>query len=265
MAYGTKFYLLALVLLIVLELRHSVDGKSDVPCFFIFGDSLVDSGNNNNLENKGKVNYLPYGMDFPDGPTGRFTNGRTMADVLGELLGFKSFIKSFPTAKGSQILEGVNYGSGYAGIRDETGTHVTLHDLGARKMAVIGVSPIGCTPNATTFYDTNGSLCVKPMNEAVILLNELLKLLVQDLNKKLIGANFMYLEIYEIIWKFVNAPGTGGLIKSCCEVNDYGLCIRSKTPCLNRNLALFWDSFHPTEFVNLFTGTKSYSALQKIL
>ncbi|KAJ6377383.1 hypothetical protein OIU76_026371 [Salix suchowensis] len=345
MACVTKFHLLALILLIVLEWRHGADGKSEVPCFFIFGDSLVDSGNNNNLENKGKVNYLPYGMDFPDGPTGRFTNGRTMADVLGELLGFKNFIKSFPTAKGSQILEGVNYGSGYAGIRDETGTHVgalvslskqiehhrvtisrihqilgkndsnylnqclylsmignndyisnyylpnyyntsrqytvkqyanvlaeeyarnlkTLHDLGARKLAVIGVSPIGCTPNATAFYDTNGSLCVKPMNEAAILLNDLLKLLVQDLNKKLIGANFMYLEIYEIIWKFVNAPGTRGLIKGCCEVNNYGLCIPSKTPCLHRNLALFWDSFHPTEFVNLVTGTKSYNTLRTIL
>jgi hypothetical protein len=41
-------------------------------------------------------------------------------------MGFKSFIKSFPTAKGSQILEGVNYGSGYAGIRDETGKHMVI-------------------------------------------------------------------------------------------------------------------------------------------
>uniref|UniRef100_A0A6N2KU72 GDSL esterase/lipase n=1 Tax=Salix viminalis TaxID=40686 RepID=A0A6N2KU72_SALVM len=94
----------------------------------------------------------------------------------------------------------------------------------------------------------------------------------------------MYLEIYEIIWNFVNAPGkkklfykfylymidlcllsTRGLIKGCCEVNDNGLCIPSKTPCLHRNLALFWDSFHPTEFVNLVTGKKSYYTLRTIL
>ncbi|KAJ6886127.1 hypothetical protein NC651_026721 [Populus alba x Populus x berolinensis] len=239
MASVNILYLLALVLSIVLKSIHDVDGKSDVPCFFIFGDSLVDSGNNNHLKNKGKVNYLPYGIDFPDGPTGRFNNGRTVPDVLGELMGFKSFIKSFPTAKGSQILEGVNYGSGYAGIRDETGKHMgvlvsfnkqiqhhqvtmsrihhilgknhsnylkqclylsmignndyinnyflpkyynssrhytpkqyanvlveeyarhlkTLHDFGARKLAIIGVAPIGCTPNATAYYGTNGSLC----------------------------------------------------------------------------------------------------------
>ena len=83
MASVNILYLLALVLSIVLKSIHDVDGKSDVPCFFIFGDSLVDSGNNNHLKNKGKVNYLPYGIDFPDGPTGRFNNGRTVPDVLG--------------------------------------------------------------------------------------------------------------------------------------------------------------------------------------
>ncbi|KAB5534243.1 hypothetical protein DKX38_017329 [Salix brachista] len=246
MACVTKFHLPALVLLIVLESRHGVDGKSKVPCFFFFGDSLVDSGNNNHLENKGKVNYLQYGMDFL---------------VVQQ----EAFIKSFPITKGSQILEGVNYGSEYVGIQDETGTHMTLHDLGARKLVVIGVAPIGCTPNATAFYDTNDSLCVKPMNEVVILLNDLLKLLVQDLNKKLISANFMSLEIYEIIWKFVNALGTRGLIKSCCEVNNHGLCNPSKTPCLNRNLALFLDFLHPSEFLNFVTGTISYNALMTIL
>ncbi|KAG6755016.1 hypothetical protein POTOM_040829 [Populus tomentosa] len=197
------------------------------PTWLCLCDSLVDSGNNNHLKNKGKVNYLPYGIDFPDGPTRRFNNGRTVPDVLGELMGFKSFIKSFPMAKGSQILEGVNYGSGYAGILDETGKHMyynssrhytpkqyanvlveeyarhlkTLYDFGARKLAIIGVAPIG----------------------------------------------------------------TKGLIKSCCQVNDYGLCIPSKPPCLNRNWALFWDSFHPSEFLNLITGTISYNALRTIL
>lgn len=31
-----------------------------------------------------KVNYPPYGVDFPGGrPTGRFTNGKTIVDFLG--------------------------------------------------------------------------------------------------------------------------------------------------------------------------------------
>jgi len=55
-----------------------------VPCFFIFGDSLVDNGNNNDILTLARANYQPYGVDFPQGPTGRFSNGRTVVDVLGK-------------------------------------------------------------------------------------------------------------------------------------------------------------------------------------
>ncbi|EXB58269.1 GDSL esterase/lipase [Morus notabilis] len=101
---------------------NGVNGDPRVPCFFIFGDSLADSGNNNQLDTLAKVNYKPYGIDFPRGtPTGRFTNGRTTADILGQLLGFSDFIPPFATARGDVILRGVNYASGAAGIRDESG------------------------------------------------------------------------------------------------------------------------------------------------
>ncbi|GMN43437.1 hypothetical protein TIFTF001_012641 [Ficus carica] len=103
---------------------NGVEGDPQVPCFFIFGDSLVDNGNNNVRATLARANYRPYGIDFPGGiPTGRFTNGRTSADVLGQLLGFDNFIPAFTTAKGNAILKGVNYASGAAGIRDETGYH----------------------------------------------------------------------------------------------------------------------------------------------
>lgn len=39
--------------------------------------------NNNNLATWARANFAPYGSDFPDGVTGRFSNGRTMADVVG--------------------------------------------------------------------------------------------------------------------------------------------------------------------------------------
>lgn len=54
--------------------------------FFIFGDSLVDAGNNDYLVTLSKANTPPYGVDFSFSggkPTGRFTNGRTIADVIG--------------------------------------------------------------------------------------------------------------------------------------------------------------------------------------
>lgn len=73
------------VLFLVLNLLHGVQPDPQVPCLFIFGDSLVDNGNNNAIPSIARANYPPYGIDFPQGPTGRFCNGRTVVDVLGEL------------------------------------------------------------------------------------------------------------------------------------------------------------------------------------
>ncbi|KAL7605577.1 hypothetical protein Lser_V15G16260 [Lactuca serriola] len=101
-----------------------VIGNPRVPCLFIFGDSLVDNGNNNDLETQAKANYKPYGIDFPEGVSGRFTNGRTIADMIGHLLGFKNFVPPHATVKDEEISTGVNYGSGSAGIRDESGRHL---------------------------------------------------------------------------------------------------------------------------------------------
>lgn len=78
-------------LLSLLAMFHSsVFGESQVPCFYIFGDSLVDNGNNNDLETTAKANFPPYGIDFPEGPTGRFSNGRNIADIIGSSLSLTS-------------------------------------------------------------------------------------------------------------------------------------------------------------------------------
>nr|KAJ0223536.1 hypothetical protein LSAT_V11C200053890 [Lactuca sativa] len=56
-----------------------------VPAVIAFGDSIVDQGANNNLNTLIKANFSPYGKDFVGGkPTGRFTNNRTPADMIGK-------------------------------------------------------------------------------------------------------------------------------------------------------------------------------------
>ena len=53
---------------------------------FIFGDSLVDAGNNNYLQTLSRANIPPNGIDFKasgGNPTGRYTNGRTIGDIVG--------------------------------------------------------------------------------------------------------------------------------------------------------------------------------------
>ncbi|CAI0470890.1 unnamed protein product [Linum tenue] len=99
--------------------------NAQVPCFFIFGDSLVDNGNNNGMLTLARANYRPYGIDFPLGATGRFTNGQTYVDALARLLGFRNFIPPFARARAPrEVLRGVNFASGAAGIREETGNNL---------------------------------------------------------------------------------------------------------------------------------------------
>ncbi|MFS7947421.1 putative triacylglycerol lipase [Helianthus anomalus] len=77
-------HLLPLILILKM-VSFEVNGDPQVPCYFIFGDSLVDNGNNNRIGSLARADYLPYGIDFPSGPTGRFCNGKTIVDAVGKL------------------------------------------------------------------------------------------------------------------------------------------------------------------------------------
>lgn len=72
------------VLVLVLGLGYKVKAEPIVPCYFIFGDSLVDNGNNNGLISAARADYYPYGIDLGR-PTGRFSNGKTTVDEIGKL------------------------------------------------------------------------------------------------------------------------------------------------------------------------------------
>ncbi|MFQ6644389.1 hypothetical protein Gotur_017826 [Gossypium turneri] len=131
----------------------------NISAFFVFGDSLVDVGNNYYINTFAKPEY-PNGIDFPKGnPSGRYTNSRTIADVVGKIgvgisqdyigsgsvrakdrsplvissvcepnlygeeIGFKDYAPPFlaPNTTGDMILKGVNYASSGAGILQATG------------------------------------------------------------------------------------------------------------------------------------------------
>ncbi|XP_073279261.1 GDSL esterase/lipase At1g71691-like [Primulina huaijiensis] len=114
----SRFFVAAAVL--VLGANFSLARAALVPAMFIFGDSLIDNGNNNDMPSFAKANYLPYGIDFNGGPTGRFSNGYTMVDTIAESLGLP-LIPAHSVASGDQARFGVNYASAAAGILDDTG------------------------------------------------------------------------------------------------------------------------------------------------
>ncbi|XP_060206541.1 GDSL esterase/lipase At1g74460 [Lycium barbarum] len=92
---------------------------------FIFGDSLSDVGNNKYLSKSLATANLPwYGIDFGSGlPNGRFCNGRTVADIIGDEMGLPrppAYLD--PSLTEDVILNnGVNFASGGGGILNETG------------------------------------------------------------------------------------------------------------------------------------------------
>lgn len=62
--------------------------------FFVFGDSLVDNGNNDYLATTARADSYPYGIDYPTHrPTGRFSNGLNIPDIISRLYVFP-FVQS---------------------------------------------------------------------------------------------------------------------------------------------------------------------------
>ncbi|OIW19631.1 hypothetical protein TanjilG_18441 [Lupinus angustifolius] len=117
----------ALVIIVATILGIELQGFHCKTVQFIFGDSLSDVGNNKYLPRSLAQASLPwYGIDMGNGlPNGRFSNGRTVSDIIGDKLGLPrppAFLD--PSLSADVILEnGVNYASGGGGILNETGTY----------------------------------------------------------------------------------------------------------------------------------------------
>ncbi|XLR48702.1 hypothetical protein S83_033362 [Arachis hypogaea] len=93
------------------------------PALYVFGDSLVDNGNNNWIPDVAKSNYYPYGSNFFAGPTGRFSNGKNLVDFLAEYMGLP-YPPPYLSKERPSSLTGINYASGAAGIVEYTGSQV---------------------------------------------------------------------------------------------------------------------------------------------
>ncbi|KAF2309206.1 hypothetical protein GH714_001174 [Hevea brasiliensis] len=321
--------------------------QPQVPCYFVFGASYYDDGNNNRLLTLAKSNYPPYGIDFLQGPTGRFTNGRTTADFLAEFLGFSHFIPSFASQSNRKcnkdILQGINYASGSSGILKETGRHVgarigmdgqlqnhktiisristllgnttdsylnsclytvamgdndyignyflplfyntsrhyspqqyafrlleqyskqltSLHELGARKIALFGIPPLDCSPDANSkhFAAKNYSECVGEKTHAIGLFNAGLKGLVDQLNKDLRDARFMLVDAYGISRSSVSKFKVTDA--ACCKTEPrvgLSICIPRVDPCAERNDYMWWDAVHQTEAAYRINAQRAFKA-----
>ncbi|KAJ1416844.1 SGNH hydrolase superfamily [Sesbania bispinosa] len=91
--------------------------------FFVFGDSLVDSGNNNYLPTTARADSPPYGIDYPTHrPTGRFSNGFNLPDLISQHIGSEPTLPYLsPQLTGQKLLVGANFASAGIGILNDTG------------------------------------------------------------------------------------------------------------------------------------------------
>ncbi|KAG0479760.1 hypothetical protein HPP92_010618 [Vanilla planifolia] len=102
----------------------AAEAQTLVPAVMIFGDSVVDAGNNNGLLTLVKANFPPYGRDFSPRPfpTGRFCNGKLATDFTVENLGFTTYPPAYLSreATGNNLLTGANFASAASGYLDRT-------------------------------------------------------------------------------------------------------------------------------------------------
>ncbi|OAY41999.1 GDSL esterase/lipase At5g33370 [Manihot esculenta] len=108
-----------LALLIIGIVSIQVEARA----FFVFGDSLVDHGNNNYLVTTARADSPPYGIDFPTHqPTGRFSNGLNIPDFISQALGSEFLLPYLsPQLIGQKLLVGANFASAGIGILNDTG------------------------------------------------------------------------------------------------------------------------------------------------
>ncbi|XP_057449254.1 GDSL esterase/lipase EXL3-like [Lotus japonicus] len=107
----------------------------NVPAVIVFGDSIVDTGNNNYITTQVKCNFLPYGRDFGGGnqPTGRFSNGLVPSDIIAAKFGIKKLLPPYldPNLQLQDLLTGVSFASGGAGydpLTSELTSVISLSD-----------------------------------------------------------------------------------------------------------------------------------------
>ncbi|KAF8012819.1 hypothetical protein BT93_I0855 [Corymbia citriodora subsp. variegata] len=86
--------------------------------FFIFGDSLLDAGNNVYLNGSGP-DFFPYGETFFRRPTGRSCDGRIVPDFISEYAKLP-YIKPYLEPGFTDYTNGVNFASAGAGVLPET-------------------------------------------------------------------------------------------------------------------------------------------------
>ncbi|XP_031282607.1 GDSL esterase/lipase At5g18430-like [Pistacia vera] len=112
------------IIFVLVLAMGAISPIAEARAFFIFGDSLVDSGNNNYLATTARADSPPYGVDYPTRrPTGRFSNGLNIPDIISQQICQSQPPLPYlsPQLTGQRLLVGANFASAGIGILNDTG------------------------------------------------------------------------------------------------------------------------------------------------
>ncbi|KAG6420422.1 hypothetical protein SASPL_116949 [Salvia splendens] len=133
---------------------------------------------------------------------------------------------------------------------------VNLHGLGARKISIGGLPPMGCMPLERAQNLQNGNGCMEAYNIVARSFNDKLYNLTRDLNKEIPGLKLVFSNPYYVLLQIIQKPSSYGFQESqraCCATGMFEMgyaCQRSLLTCTDANKYVFWDAFHPSEHTN---------------
>ncbi|WVZ54651.1 hypothetical protein U9M48_005416 [Paspalum notatum var. saurae] len=137
-----------------------------------------------------------------------------------------------------------------------------LYEAGARRVAVLGVPPLGCAPRALwEAAPPAGAACVGEANELVQGYNARVAARLGELRAQLPGADVVFCDVYEGVMDIVSDPGRYGLEEAreaCCGLGPF----RATVGCLSKAMAcgrperrVWWDLYSTTEAVDALVVT----------
>ncbi|KAK4769863.1 hypothetical protein SAY87_030395 [Trapa incisa] len=190
--------------------------------------------------------------------------GNAKADnIISEALyaisiGTNDFLENYYTIPGGRRSQ-FSIGQYQDFLVDIAGSFVReLHGLGARKISLGGLAPMGCLPleRATNIMFHND--CVQSYNDLAMEFNGKLKALTTKLSKQLLDeVELVFSNPYNIFMDIIRNPSSYGFEVAsvgCCATGlfEMGYACNQNNPftCQDANKYVFWDAFHPTEKTN---------------
>ncbi|KAL2512834.1 GDSL esterase/lipase EXL3 [Abeliophyllum distichum] len=128
-----------------------------------------------------------------------------------------------------------------------------IYKLGARRIAVFGIPPIGCLPSQRTLAGGGARMCSQKYNQAAQLVNSKFSSQCDSLTKKLPQSRVVYIDIYNPLLDLIQRPQNYGFEvadRGCCGTGNIEvviLCNKYSGTCRDDKKYVFWDSYHPTE------------------